>query len=121
EIRQHCETAYIRSRSFFLIQEIPLGWYCPAAGTITLISSGGACPDRQIRAVSASATILPGDEHMDIVAQLKTERDKAAREANALDTAIRALSGLNSTRATRGRRTMSASARASISASQKAL
>ncbi len=41
---------------------------------------------------------------MDIVAQLKTERDKAARQLNALDTAISALSGLNSTRATRGRR-----------------
>src|SRR3989440_12443829 len=57
---------------------------------------------------------------MDIVAQLKTERDKAARQLNALDTAIRALSGLNSTRATRGRRTMSAAARRKISASQKA-
>jgi len=62
----------------------------------------------------------PGEEHMDIVAQLKTERDKAARQLNALDTAISALSGLNSTRATRGRRTMSAAARARISASQKA-
>src|SRR5256712_6814203 len=57
---------------------------------------------------------------MDIVAQLKTERDKAARQVNALDTAIRALSGMNSTGATRGRRTMSAAARARISASQKA-
>src|SRR5947209_14399362 len=57
---------------------------------------------------------------MDIVAQLKTERDKAARHLNALDTAIRALSGLKSTRATRGRRTMSAAARSRISASQKA-
>jgi hypothetical protein len=57
---------------------------------------------------------------MDIVAQLKTERDKAARQVNALDTAIRALSGMNSTGATRGRRTMSAAARARISAAQKA-
>ena len=57
---------------------------------------------------------------MDIIAQLKAERDKAAQQVNALDTAIRALSGLNSTAATRGRRTMSAAARARISAAQKA-
>jgi predicted phage tail protein len=57
---------------------------------------------------------------MDIIAQLKVERDKAAHQVNALDTAIRALSRLNSTGATRGRRTMSAAARAKISASQNA-
>ena len=62
----------------------------------------------------------PREEHMDIIAQLKAERDKAAQQVNALDTAIRALSGLNSTAATRGRRTMSAAARARISAAQKA-
>ena len=62
----------------------------------------------------------PGEEHMDIIAQLKAERDKAAQQVNALDTAIKALSGLNSTGATRGRRTMSAAARARISAAQKA-
>src|SRR5437870_1126823 len=62
----------------------------------------------------------PGEEHMDIIAQLKAERDKAAQQVDALDTAIRALSGLNSTAATRGRRTMSAAARARISAAQKA-
>src|SRR5881396_2763906 len=62
----------------------------------------------------------PGEEHMDIIAQLKAERDKAAQQVNALDTAIKALRGLNSTGATRGRRTMSAAARARISASQKA-
>ena len=45
---------------------------------------------------------------MDIIALLKAERDKAAQQVDALDTAIKALSGLNSTRATRGRRTMSA-------------
>jgi hypothetical protein len=56
---------------------------------------------------------------MDIIAQLKAERDKAAQQANALDTAIRALSGMNSTGTTRGRRTMSAAARARISAAQK--
>src|SRR5437870_7757742 len=55
---------------------------------------------------------------MDIIAQLKAERDKAALQLIALDTAIRALSGLNST--SRGPRKMSAAARARISASQKA-
>ncbi len=57
---------------------------------------------------------------MDILAQLKAERDKAAQQMNALDTAIRALSGLNSTRVSHGPRKMSAGARARISASQKA-
>src|SRR2546429_1935759 len=57
---------------------------------------------------------------MDIIAQLKAERDKAAQQVNALDTAIRALSGLNSTGATRGRWTMSAAARARIAAAQRA-
>jgi len=38
---------------------------------------------------------------MDIIAQLKAERDKAAQQVNALDTAIRALSGLNTTGSTR--------------------
>jgi hypothetical protein len=57
---------------------------------------------------------------MDIIAQLKAERDKAAQQVNALDTAIRALSGLNSTGGSRGPRKMSAAARARISASQKA-
>src|SRR5437867_9456568 len=58
---------------------------------------------------------------MEIISLLKAERDKAAQQANALDTAIRALSGMNSTGTTRGRRTMSTAARARISASQKAL
>ena len=57
---------------------------------------------------------------MDIIAQLKAERDKAAQQLNALDTAIKALSGMNSTRVSRGTRKMSAAARARISASQKA-
>src|SRR6266581_4548941 len=46
----------------------------------------------------------PGEEHMDIIAQLKAERDKAAQQVNALDTAIRAMSGLNSTRVSHGPR-----------------
>jgi len=57
---------------------------------------------------------------MDIIAQLKAERDKAAHQVNALDTAIRALSGMNSTRVSHGPHKMSAAARARISASQKA-
>ena len=57
---------------------------------------------------------------MDIIAQLKIERDKTARQVNALDTAIRALSGSNSTRVSHGPRKMSAAARARISESQKA-
>jgi hypothetical protein len=57
---------------------------------------------------------------MDIIAQLKAERDKAAQQVNALDTAIRALSGLNSAPRLHGPHKMSAAARARISASQKA-
>jgi hypothetical protein len=57
---------------------------------------------------------------MDIIAQLKAERDKAAQQVNALDSAIRALSGMNNTRLSHGPRKMSAAARARISASQKA-
>jgi hypothetical protein len=56
---------------------------------------------------------------MDIIALLKAERDKAAQQVNALDTAIRALSG-NTTRPSHRPRSMSAAARARISASQKA-
>jgi len=57
---------------------------------------------------------------MDIIAQLNAERDKAAQQVNALDSVIKALSGLNSTSGSRGPRKMSAAARARISASQKA-
>jgi hypothetical protein len=56
---------------------------------------------------------------MDIIVLLKAERDKAARQVNALDTAIRALSGLNSARRLYGPRTMSAAARARIAAAQR--
>src|SRR5437773_11366081 len=57
---------------------------------------------------------------MNILELLKAERDRAAQQVNALDTAIRALSGMNSTRGLHGPRSMSAAARARISASQKA-
>jgi Phage integrase, N-terminal SAM-like domain len=48
------------------------------------------------------------------------ERDKAAQQVKALDTAIRALSGMNSTRGSHGPRKMSAAARAKLAASQRA-
>ncbi len=63
--------------------------------------------------------VRPKGEYMDIIAQLKIERDKGAQQVNALNVAIAALSG-TATQGSRGRRTMSAAARARISASQKA-
>jgi hypothetical protein len=55
---------------------------------------------------------------MDIISQLRTERNRIAGQLSALDTAIQALGG--STRGSRGPRRMSAAARARISASQRA-
>jgi hypothetical protein len=59
---------------------------------------------------------------MDILAQLKAARDKAAFELGRLEAAVSALSGIgsNSIRATRTHRKMSASARRKISLAQKA-
>jgi hypothetical protein len=57
---------------------------------------------------------------MDIIAQLKIERDKATQQVNALNMAISALSGTTTSKGSQGRRTMSVAARARISASQKA-
>jgi hypothetical protein len=59
---------------------------------------------------------------MDILAQLKAARDKAAFELGRLEAAVSALSGIgsNSIRSTRARRKMSASARRKISLAQKA-
>src|SRR5437667_10962948 len=59
-------------------------------------------------------------EYMDIIAQLKIERDKATQQVNALNMAIAALSGTTTSKGSQGRRTMGAAARARISASQKA-
>jgi hypothetical protein len=56
---------------------------------------------------------------MDIIAQLKIERDKATQQVNALNMAIAALSGTTTSKGSQGRR-MSAAARARISAAQKA-
>jgi len=57
---------------------------------------------------------------MHILELLRAERDKVAQQVNALDTAIRVLSGSSNTRVSHGPRKMSAAARARISASQKA-
>jgi hypothetical protein len=59
---------------------------------------------------------------MDILAQLKAARDKAAFELGRLEAAVSALSGIgsNSVQRTRTRRKMSASARMRISLAQKA-
>jgi hypothetical protein len=57
---------------------------------------------------------------MDILELLKAERDRTAQQVYALDSAIAALRGLNSTRVSRGPRKMSAAARAKIAASQRA-
>src|SRR5438552_18031874 len=58
---------------------------------------------------------------MDRITLLKAERDKAAQQVNALDTAIRALSGMNSTRGTiEPRRRISAAGRARIAAAARA-
>ena len=60
---------------------------------------------------------------MDIIAQLKAERDKAAQQVNALDTAIRVLSGLNRSgvgSAAGPRPRISAAGRARIAAAARA-
>jgi hypothetical protein len=59
---------------------------------------------------------------MDILAQLKAARDKAAFELGRLEAAVSALSGIgsNSIKSTRTRRKMSAAARRKISLAQKA-
>ena len=56
---------------------------------------------------------------MDIISQLKIERDKAVQQVNALDMAIAALSGTATSQGSRGPHRMSAAARARISAAQK--
>ena len=64
----------------------------------------------------------PEGEYMDILAQLKAARDKAAFELGRLEAAVSALSGFgsNSIKSTRTRRKMSAVARRKISLAQKA-
>src|SRR6266568_8608559 len=103
------------------------GTFFPVARLVKIIASHSEGPPlphlvhaRPERIRLISCTILARREHMDIIELLKAERDKAAQQVNALDTAIKALSGLNSTRVSHGPRKMSAAARARISASQKA-
>ena len=57
---------------------------------------------------------------MDIIALLKAERDKVARQLNGLNAALAAFAGTYKTGSSRPRRKMSAAARARISAAQKA-
>src|SRR2546426_12380924 len=57
---------------------------------------------------------------MDIIALIKAERDKVARQLNGLNAALAAFAGTYQTGSSRPRRKMSAAARARISASQKA-
>ena len=57
---------------------------------------------------------------MDIIALIKAERDKVARQLNGLNAALAAFAGTYKTGSSRPRRKMSAAARARISAAQKA-
>jgi hypothetical protein len=57
---------------------------------------------------------------MDIIALLKAERDKVARQLNGLNAALAAFAGTYKTGTSTPRRKMSAAARARISAAQKA-
>ena len=65
-------------------------------------------------------TIPARGGHMDILAQLKAARDKAAFELGRLEAAVSALSGIGSNSIRTRRRKMSASARRRISLAQKA-
>jgi hypothetical protein len=57
---------------------------------------------------------------MDIIAVLKSEKDKVTRQLNGLNAALAAFAGTYKSGTSRPRRKMSAAARARISASQKA-
>jgi hypothetical protein len=57
---------------------------------------------------------------MDMIALLRTERDKVARQLNGLNAALAAFAGTYKTGSSRPRRQMSAAARARIAAAQKA-
>jgi hypothetical protein len=57
---------------------------------------------------------------MDIIALIKAERDRVARQLNGLNAALAAFAGMYKTGSSRPRRKMSAAARARISAAQKA-
>jgi hypothetical protein len=57
---------------------------------------------------------------MDIIALLKSEKDKVTRQLNGLNAALAAFAGTYKSGTSRPRRKMSAAARARIAASQKA-
>ncbi|HEV2715763.1 MAG TPA: hypothetical protein VGU64_10905 [Terriglobales bacterium] len=57
---------------------------------------------------------------MDMIALLRTERDKVARQLHGLNAALAAFAGTYTTGSFRPRRQMSAAARARIAAAQKA-
>ena len=57
---------------------------------------------------------------MDIIAVLKSEKDKVTRQLNGLNAALAAFAGTYKIGSSRPRRKMSAAARARISAAQKA-
>jgi hypothetical protein len=57
---------------------------------------------------------------MDLIALLKAERDKVARQLSGLNAALAAFAGTYKAGSSRPRRKMSAAARARISAAQKA-
>jgi len=57
---------------------------------------------------------------MDIIAALKSEKDKVTRQLNGLNAALAAFAGTYKIGSSRPRRKMSAAARARISAAQKA-
>src|ERR1700739_4493011 len=57
---------------------------------------------------------------MDIIAGLKSERDKVTRQLNGLNASLRAFAGTYKNGTSNPQRKMSATARARISASQKA-
>src|SRR5436190_23065796 len=57
---------------------------------------------------------------MDIIALIKAERDRVARQLNGLNAALAAFAGTYKTGSSRPRRKMSAAARTRISAAQKA-
>ena len=104
------------------------GTFFPVARLVKIIASHSKrtppLPHLGARATRAHSLGLllqssPGEEHMDILSTLRNERSRIAGQLNALETAIRALSG-NTTHASHRPRRMSAAARARISASQKA-
>jgi len=90
------------------------GTFFPVARLVKIIASHSKrtppLPHLGARATRAHSLGLllqssPGEEHMDILSTLRNERSRIAGQLNALETAIRALSG-NTTHASHGPRRM---------------